>query len=82
MIPPGHDLAANEPMTVCARCGKEGAWVRMGKLAGRYHVRCGFEAEYVRQMAEKGQLIAEIPEAVARKWERYIRRMKRVFGRD
>lgn len=77
-----RENAKKEPSEACARCGKPGAWVVMKGFEGRYHVHCGFVADYVRRMAERGIVLDRISYKVQRKIDRYTGRLSKLFGRE
>lgn len=74
--------AKQEPSEVCPECEKEGGWVLMKHLKGRYHVRCAMVADFKRQAAERGQLATDIPFKIRLKFDRIARRMTRQFRRE
>lgn len=62
----------------CAGCGEEGAEIPLKHLPGLYHAKCGLKAEYIRQMAAKGQIVHDLPDNIAHQLTRlYKRAMKR-----
>lgn len=77
-----RENAKKEPSENCVRCGKPGAWVIMKGFEGRFHVRCGFTADYLRKMAERGVVIDRISYKVQRKIDRYTERLAKMFGRE